>query len=172
MTMATEKQIAAARENIKKAQAKWKSMTHRQHALAQPEGRARKKPWTTGKWNYYRIEIRDKNKFTSFRIQDVGEKWGLERLAGRRASGSWGTVAWLVGKDKAHVDEKNHLIIDDPKAATVLKQLSWEIIHVKGDIFKAHPRKNVPEKAKPTPAMQKAQIENIKKAQAKRWGKK
>lgn len=37
-------QRAAAQKNIKKAQAKWKSMTHRQHALAQPQGKDRKKP--------------------------------------------------------------------------------------------------------------------------------
>jgi hypothetical protein len=39
---------------------------------------------------------------------------------------------------------------------------------VKGDIFEARPRPNVPEAAKPTPAQQKARRENIKKAQAAR----
>lgn len=142
-------------------------MTHRQRALAQPEGRARKKPGTTGKGKFYRIELRPKNVFTSFRVQDVGEKGGLERLAGRRKSGSWDTVSWLVSKDDAVVGSNGQLKITDSKARSVLKQIKGPIVHVKGDVFKAHP-KNVPEKDKPTKAMRSAQRKNIKKAQAAR----
>ena len=47
--MATKKQKTAAKKNIKKAQAKWKGMTKRQHTLAQPQGRGRTKPGATGK---------------------------------------------------------------------------------------------------------------------------
>lgn len=104
-------------------------------------------------------------------MQDVGDKGGLERLAGHRASGSWDTVTWLVEKKDAHV-KNGHLIITDPKARSVLKNISGHIYHVKGDIFRAHPRKNVPEAAKPTPAMRRAQAANIKKAQAMRAQKK
>jgi hypothetical protein len=129
----------------------------------------RKAPGSTGKGKFYRINVRPKGDFTSFRIQDVGEKGGLERLAGRRSSGSWDTVTWLVGKDKAHVDEHGHLKVTDKKAASALKQIKGRIVHVKGDIFQAHP-KNVPEKDKPTPAMRRAQKTNIKKAQAARRG--
>ena len=46
--MATAKQIAAAKKNIKKAQKAWKEMSHTEHARAQPQGRSRKKPGTTG----------------------------------------------------------------------------------------------------------------------------
>lgn len=166
--MATRKQTSAARKNIKKAQAKWKGMTKRQHALAQPQGRARALPGTTGKGKFYRIEVRPKGQFVSFRNQDVGKKGGLERLAGHRSSGSWDTVSWLVSKKNAHV-KAGHLVITDPKARTVLKSIRGHIVHVKGDVFKAHPRKNVPESAKPTPAMRRAQKKNIKKAQRSRW---
>src|SRR3989344_3638196 len=165
--MATKRQQAAAKKNIKKAQAKWKSMTKRQHTLAQPQGRRRAKPGTSGKGKFYRIEVRPKSEFTSFRVQDVGKAGGLERLAGRRSSGSWDTVSWLISKEDAKV-EKGHLVITDAKARSVLKSLSGRIVHVKGDVFKAHPRKNVPEAAKPTPAMRRAQKANIKKAQAAR----
>lgn len=167
--MATRRQTVAARKNIRKAQAKWKGMTKRQHALAQPQGRGRKKPGTTGKGKFYRIEIRPKSAFTSFRIQDVGRKGGLERLAGHRASGSWDTVTWLISKKKAHVSQNGKLVIDDAKdRASLAKALSGTITHVKGDVFRAHPRKNVPEAAKPTPAMRRAQAANIKKAQRAR----
>ena len=163
--MSTKKQVVAAKKNIKKAQAAWKSMTPRQHSLAQPEGRKRKKPGTGGGGHFYRIEIRPKYEFKTFRTQDVGEKGGLERIAGKRSSGSWDTATWLVGKDKAHISKSGELIIDDVKARTMLKQLSGKITHVRGDIFHAHPVKNVPEKAKPTKAMKAAWSKNIKKAQ-------
>ena len=166
--MATLKQKKAAKKNIKKAQAKWKSMTHRQHALAQPEGRARQKPGTTGKGNFFRIEVRPKSEFKTFRIQDVGRKGGLERLAGKRSSGSWDTVAWLVSKEDAKIKNRE-LIIKDSKAKSVLKNLRGPILRVKGDIFRAYPRANVPENAKPTLAMRKSQKANIKKAQQARW---
>ena len=143
-------------------------MTKRQHSLAQPQGRGRKKPGGTGKGNFYRIVLRPKEEFVTFRNQDVGGKGGLERLAGRRSSGSWDTVSWLVSKTAARVT-RGHLIITDPKARTALKQIRGHIYHVKGDIFRAHP-KNIPERDKPTRAMRRAERENIRKAQRARWG--
>jgi hypothetical protein len=126
----------------------------------------RKKPGTTGKGKFYRIELRPARQFSRFRVQDVGKKGGLERLAGHRRSGSWDTVSWLISKEKAHV-AGGHLVIDSAKDRSVLKQIKGPIVHVKGDVFHAHPR-NVPEAQKPTPAMRRAQKQNIKKAQAAR----
>lgn len=127
----------------------------------------RKAPGTTGRGKFYRIEVRPKGAFKTFRIQDVGKKGGLERLAGKRASGSWDTVSWLVSKDVAHT-EHGRLVIRDRKAQRALKQIRGPIVHVKGDVFKAHPARNIPEREKPTPAMRRAQKANIKKAQAAR----
>lgn len=170
--MATRKQTSIARKNIKKAQAKWKSMTKRQHALAQPQGPSRKKPGTTGKGRFYRIEVRPKTEFVTFRNQDVGKKGDLQRLAGKRSSGSWDTVSWLVEKDTAHVDSKGRLVIDDPKVKESLeKGIRGPVKHLKGDIFTAYPRKNVPERAKPTAPQKRTRMANIKKAQRARWRK-
>ncbi len=166
--MATRTQKAVARKSIKKAQAAWDGMTKRQHSLAQPQGRGRKKPGTTGRGNFFRVEIRPKSEFVTFRNQDVGRKGGLERLAGKRSSGSWDTASWLISKDKAHVDKRGKLVIDVPKEKTMLKQIRGPIVHVKGGIFRAHTRKNVPESTKHTPAMRRAQRANIKKAQLAR----
>lgn len=166
--MATQKQSIAAKKNIKKAQAKWQSMTKRQHSLAQPEGRKRAKPGTTGEGEYYRIVVRPKEEFTSFRYHDVGDKGHLQRLAGRRSSGSWDTIAWLISKKDAHIEEDT-LVPDTEDAREVLETLGSKSIHVKADIFKAHDRPNVPEKDKPTPAQRRAQRENIQKAQEARW---
>lgn len=166
--MATTKQQAAARQNIKKAQGKWKSMTKRQHSLAQPDGRKRAKPGTKGSGQYYRIVVRPKDQFVTFRNQDVGKPGGLQRLAGKRSSGSWGTQAWLISKDDAHV-EKDQLIPDSKAAKELLNTLGSKPIHEKGDVFTAKDRRNIPEKAKPTDAQKQARAENIKKAQAARW---
>lgn len=123
----------------------------------------RNAPGSTGKGNFYRINVRPKGDFTSFRVQDVGDKGGLERLAGHRASGSWDTVTWLIEKKDAHV-KNGHLIVTGTKAKSVLKNISGHIYHVKGDIFRAHPEKNVPEAQKPTPAMRRSYRARRKKA--------
>ncbi len=70
--MATQKQRGAARKNIRKAQAAWQSMSHREHARAQPEGRARQKPGEGGEGEYYRIRVRPKDQFVTFRTQKLG----------------------------------------------------------------------------------------------------
>ena len=106
----------------------------------------RKAPGSTGKGKFYRIEIRPKGQFSSFRVQDVGKKGGLERLAGHRPSGSWDTVTWLIAKDKAEV-VNGHLQITGTKDRSILKQIKGPIVHIKGDIFSAHPH-NVPEAKK------------------------
>lgn len=128
----------------------------------------RKAPGTTGKGKFYRIEVRPKADFVIFRNQDMGGKGGLERLAGRRESGNWATVSWLVSKDDAHVDAHGQLKIDDAKVRSVLKNIRGRIVHVKGDVFAAKPRRNVSEREKPTPAMRRAQKKNIEKAQKAR----
>jgi len=166
--MATANQKAAAKENIKKAQERWQEMTPRQRSIAQPEGRNRAKPGTKGEGDYYRIELRDKNEFVTFRYQDVGEKGHLQRLAGKRSSGSWDTQAWLISKEDAHI-EGDTLVPDSADARNLLDTLGSEPMHVKGDVFKAKDRPNVPESKKPTLAQQKARLANIKKAQQARW---
>jgi hypothetical protein len=165
--MATAKQIEAAKKNIKKAQKAWQEMSHTEHARAQPQGRARKRPGTTGEGEFYRIEVRPKSEFVTFRNQDVGEPGGIERLAGKRQSGSWDTATWLVSKKFAHI-EGDHLVPDHNEAKKLFKELGSMPKHVKGDIFKAKDRPNIPEKDKPTAAQKKARASNIKKAQAAR----
>lgn len=166
--MATRKQSAAAKKNVRKAQKVWKGMTKRQHALAQPQGRERIKPGMGGSGTFYRIEVRPKGQFTSFRTQDVGKKGGLERIAGRRTSGSWATATWLIAKKNARVVGKKLIITNLKEKISLAKSIRGPITWAKGDVFHAHPVKNVPEAAKPTRAMQRAQSKNIKKAQAVR----
>ncbi len=165
--MATEKQRRAARKNIKKAQSEWKSMSSGQHSKSQPEGRERKKPASTGQGKYYHIEVRPKGEFTTYRTQDVGEPGHVQRVAGKRSSGSWATVKWLIGKEDAHI-EAGKLVPDTRDAREVVEQLGSQPVHLSGDRFEAKSRRNVPERAKPTAAQTRARRENIKKAQAAR----
>ena len=143
--MATEKQREAARRNVKKAQAAWQSMSHAERARAQPQGRGRKKPGTGGGGEFYRIVVRPKEEFKTFRTQDVGEPGGLERVGGKRESGSWDTQAWLVSKQDAHV-EGDKLVPDSKDARDLFARLGSEPVHVKGDVFEAKDRPNVPER--------------------------
>lgn len=165
--MATRKQITAAKKNIKKAQKKWRGMSSRARALAQPQGRRRAKPGSTGKGQYYHITVRPASEFTSFRVQDVGRKGGVQRVAGRRSSGSWATHKWLISKTEA-TKFGNKLINPSPDAKKVLLGLSSTAKLTVGDKFVAKPRRNIPEKKKPTRAQKRARAANIKKAQKAR----
>ncbi|OQB25941.1 MAG: hypothetical protein BWY10_02378 [Chloroflexi bacterium ADurb.Bin180] len=168
--MPTEKQKKAAQKNVKQAQKAWREMTPAERALAQPEGRRRAKPGSTGEGDYYRIVLRPKDEFATFRTQDLGEPGHIQRVAGKRASGSWGTQAWLIQKSDAHV-EGDTLVGDTEDARKLLASLGSKPKLVKGDIFEARDRPNVPEAKKPTEAQLKAWRENIKKAQAARKAK-
>ncbi|HSB89144.1 MAG TPA: hypothetical protein VLD63_03845 [Anaerolineales bacterium] len=165
--MATTRQVAAARRNIRKASARWKSMSRRARARAQPQGRSRRRPGSTGTGKYYRVAVRPKSGFSSFRTQDVGRPGHIQRVAGRRPSGSWATVTWLIGKEDAHL-ERGRLVADTPAARKLLRQLGSAPIRIGGDRFKAQDRPNVPERRKPTAAQRRARSRNIKKAQAAR----
>jgi hypothetical protein len=157
----------AAKTNIEKAQKAWRSMSSRARAKAQPEGRWRANPGTTGSGSYFHIEVRRRADFSTFRTQDVGERGGIQRVAGKRSSGSWDTQKWLIGKGHAHVAE-GRLIPDTQDARGVLESLAPAPTHVRGDRFTAKPRPNVPEREKPTQAQKNARKRNITKAQAAR----
>jgi hypothetical protein len=139
-------------------------MTPRKGTLARPEGKKRAKPGTKGEGDYFRIVVRSKDEFATFRYQDVGEKGHILRLAGKRSSGSWDTHAWLISKDDAHI-ESDTIVSDTDDARRLIETLGSKPTHVEGDVFKAKDRPNVPESKKPTEAQQRARLENIKKAQ-------
>jgi hypothetical protein len=127
----------------------------------------RAKPGVSGRGRFFHVEIRPPGNFLRFRVQDVGGKGGIERVAGQRASGAWDTQKWLVGKQHAHL-EGGVLVPDSAEARKLLSSLGSPATHVTGDRFKAKPRRDVPESEKPTPAMRRAQLRSIRKAQAAR----
>ena len=125
----------------------------------------RAKPGARGTGDFFHIQVRPRTDFVSFRNQDIGARGGIERVAGQRASGSWDTQKWLIGKTLAHRDGKQ-LVADSVAAEKVLAQLGSAPRHLGGDRFIAKPRRDIPEAEKPTPAMRRAQQANVKKAQA------
>lgn len=125
----------------------------------------RAKPGARGRGGFFHIQVRPRTEFVSFRNQDVGARGGIERVAGRRANGSWDTQKWLIGKREAHRAGKR-LAPDTAAARKVLSQLGSAPRHLGGDRFIAKPRRKIPAREKPTPAMRRAQLANIKKAQA------
>jgi hypothetical protein len=129
--------------------------------------RKRAKPGSHSGGRFFHIEVRPAREFVSYRVQDVGAPGGVERLAGQRANGSWVTQKWLVEKTQAHV-ENGVLVPDTAEAEKILASLGSVPVHVRGDRFRAKPRRNIPEAEKPAPAMRRAQMRNIKKAQASR----
>jgi len=128
---------------------------------------ARKKPGSGGQGNFYHVEVREGDDFETFRTQDVGDPGHLQRVGGKRTTGSWATVKWLISKEDAHV-ENGKLVGDTREAKDLLKKLRVQPVHVSGDRFQAKDRRNVPEKSKPTAAQTRARRQNIKKAQAAR----
>jgi len=104
-------------------------------------GIKREKPGAKGEGEYLRIIIRPREEFATFRIHDVGSTGHIQRLAGKRSSGSWDTQAWLISKEDAHV-ENGKLVADSQDAKEVLEKLGSEPEHIKGDRFKAKPPKN------------------------------
>src|ERR1035441_6945626 len=84
--------------------------------------RRRAKPGARGRGGFFHIQVRPKRDFVSFRNQDVGARGGIERVAGRRANGSWDTQKWLIGKSEAHRAGKR-LASDTAAARKVLSQL-------------------------------------------------
>lgn len=130
-------------------------------------GTKRRTPGSSGQGEYYHVEVRPRGDFVKFRTQDVGDPGHIQRVAGQRESGSWGTVKWLISKDDAHVSGDS-LVGDTRDAKDLLKKLGSKPVHRMGDRFEAKPRRNVPERSKPTSVQKKARSQNIKKAQSAR----
>ena len=104
----------------------------------------RKLPGTGGKGKFYRINVRDKSDFVIFRNHDIGDKGGIERLAGKKANGRWATVTWLIEKTDAHI-ENGILVGDTEDVKNLLKKIRRKPRLFKGDIFTIKP---IPKKTK------------------------
>lgn len=129
----------------------------------------RAKPGSVGRGRFFHIVVRPNSQFVRFRVQDIGARGGVERVAGQRSNGSWDTVKWLVEKTHAHV-RGGTLVADTAEARKLLRSLGSRPVHLGGDRFRAAPRANIPESEKPTAGQLRAWKRNIRKAQQARRG--
>ena len=157
--MATENQLAATKESVKRPQ-EAKRKTPDDVARS---NRKQNAPGSTGEGRFYRIEILPTEQFVTFRIQDVADKGGIERLAGKRANGSWDTAIWLVSKDYAHIENKK-LVADKRNVMELFDRLGSQPVHVKGDIFKASDSRDLSNEQGPAAAQRNEPVGNITKA--------
>jgi hypothetical protein len=152
--MATARKRKAAKRNIRNTQRGRRGTSSR--AQARPAGRRRARPGERGGGRFFRIEVAPASRFITFRYHDVGKKGGIERIAGQRPDGTWGTAAWLISKDMAHA-ERGRLVPDTADARKVLSALGATPRRVTGDRFQAKAQPSVLEHTKRKPAMRRAQ---------------
>jgi hypothetical protein len=144
-----------------------RTATGRKNKMPVSRQKTRRKPSSTGKGEYYHIEVLPKADFVTFQTQDVGRRGHIQRVAGQRSSGYWSTVKWLIDKTDAHVQD-NKLIPDTNEAKNVIEQLGSEPVRMLGDRFKARPRPSFRAEAKPTRTQTRARRESVRKMQSTR----
>ncbi len=140
--MATAMKRKAAKRNIRNTQRGRRGTSSR--APARPAGGRRAGPGERDGGRFFRIEMAPASRFITFRYHDVGKMGGVERIAGQRPDGTWGTAGWLISRDMAHV-ERRRLVPDTVDARKVLSALGASPRRVRGDRFQAKARSNVPE---------------------------
>ena len=155
---ARPKSGAKARTKTAKTKPRVKSTTPRR---AKPAARPR---------GFFHIEVQPKEAFVEFKSQDIGRDGGIERVAGKRAGGSWSTQEWLIAKDQAHV-ERGTLIGDTADARRVLTLLRSEPRRIKADRFTIHGSSGMPPEVRPTMVPRRAGVTNVRAPQkGRKWG--
>jgi hypothetical protein len=185
--MATAPQKSAARKNIRKARkarvsarskttsrakTKSKARVRAKTAKAKPRAKStvRRRTKTAARQRgFFHIEVQPREAFMEFKTQEIGRDGGIERVAGKRAGGSWSTQEWLIAKDQAHV-ERGLLIGDTVDARRVLTMLGREPRHIKADRFTIHGHTGMPADVSPTLAPRHADLTNVRAPQkGRKW---
>jgi hypothetical protein len=192
--MAIARQKSAARKNIRKtrkartksaarrasarskaaARSKTRASRTRTKARAKTKSRAkspaRRRPKSPARRRgFFHIEVQPKEAFVEFRTHDLGSDGDIERVAGKRAGGSWSTQEWLIAKDQAHV-ERGTLIGDTADARRVLTLLGSEPRRIKADRFTIHGHTGMPADVSPTLAPRRAGLANVQAPQkGRKW---
>jgi hypothetical protein len=121
---------------VKQAQKIWRNMTSDQHNTT-PEGQGRtSQSEHESAGSFFRITVRPKEQYVSFRNYNVDGSSGLIRVAGRKRSGTWDTHAWLLSKDSAH-QEDDYLLAETEEARNLFSGFSDYPTRVAGDEYEA-----------------------------------
>lgn len=161
---AQPKTRARAKDGTKARAKTAKIAKPRAKATARRRAKAAAKPR-----GFYHIEVQPKEAFVEFKSQDIGRDGGIERIAGKRAGGSWSTQEWVIAKNQAHV-ERGTLVGDTVDARRVLTMLGSEPRHIKADRFTIHGHTGMPADIAPTPAPRRAGLGNVQALQkGRKW---
>ena len=185
--MATARRKSATAKNIRKARkarvsarskttsrAKTKSEARMRAKTAKAKPRAkstvrRRTKMAARRRGFFHIEVQPREAFMEFKTQEIGRDGGIERVAGKRAGGSWSTQEWLIAKDQAHV-ERGLLIGDTVDARRVLTMLGSEPRHIKADRFTIHGHTGMPADVSPTLAPRRAGLTSVQAPQkGRKW---
>ena len=166
-TSARSKTRTKARAKTAKAKPRAKSTTRRRTKSA---GMARRRTKSAARRRgFFHIEVQPREAFVEFKTQDFGSEGRIERVAGKRAGGSWSTQEWLIAKDQAHV-ERGALIGDTVDARRVLTMLGSEPRRIKADRFTIHGHTGMPADVSPTLAPRRAGLTNVQAPQkGRKW---
>ncbi len=132
------------------------------HKSSSNTGSTRRAPGSGGQGEYYHVEVRPGEDFVTYRTQDVGDPGHIQRVGGKRASGSWATVKWLISRDDAHL-EGDTLVGDTREAKDLLKKIGSKVTHKSGDRFEASARRTVSQRSKTTTTPKKSQTSTSRK---------
>ena len=170
---------ACARSTRNRGTCAWLVLSHQHGRLVMPKSRKRSsarrspraktrraKPGARGHGGFFHIQVRPRTEFVFFRNQDVGRRGGIERVAGRRANGSWDTQKWLIGKIGG-APRRQAARAGHRGGAQGARRSSARCRAISAATASSPSRAaRFPASEKPTPAMRRAQLANIKKAQA------
>ena len=156
-----------ARAKPAKAKPRAKSTARRTKSTAEAASRRTKS--AARRRGFFHIEVQPREAFVAFKIQNIGGEGGIERIAGKRAGGSWSTQEWLIAKDQAHV-ERGTLIGDTVDARRVLTMLGSEPRRIKADRFSIHGHTGMPADISPTLAPRRGGLTNVQAPQkGRKW---
>jgi hypothetical protein len=84
--------------------------------------------------SYYRIIVRPREDFKSFKSETPTINNTIQQINGKNAEGQWSTQSWLIHKDGAHIDS-GKLVPDNKAVRRLLQVLDGHVVHIKDDVF-------------------------------------
>lgn len=84
--------------------------------------------------SYYRINVRMREEFIEFRVEEIDGPQSIQQVIGKMPNGQWSTQSWLIHKNVAHI-ESNTIIADSKAVKRLLHALDGTIEYVAPDIF-------------------------------------
>lgn len=125
-----KKPVLATKASLKKIQ----TLVNNPKLLPFTERRLQKIP-RFNEGEYFRIIVRPRKKFLTFKSEPISSDGMLQQIHGQLPDKRWSTYAWLVNKQGAKAQEKT-LVATTTSVTHLFRALNKKIIHVKDDTYK------------------------------------